>query len=43
MQEEEVTFNVFDAIKHPHENDSCFNIDVVEAIMSSQVGQIDPL
>ena len=43
VQEEEVTFNVFNAIKHPNENDSCFSTDVVEAIVSSKVGQIDPL
>ena len=43
VQEEEVTFSVFNAIKRPHENDNCFNIDVVEAIVSSQVGQTNPL
>ena len=29
--QEEVPFNVSNAIKHPHENDRCFSIDVVEA------------
>ena len=43
MQEEEVTFNVFNAIKHPHENDKCFIIDVVEALVSNQVGHTNPL
>ena len=43
VQEEEVTFNVFSVIKHPYENDSCFSVDVIEAIVSSQVGSTDPL
>ena len=43
MEEEEVTLNVFNAIKHPHENDSCFSIDVVEAIVSNQVSHTDLL
>ena len=43
MQEEEVTIHVFNAIKHPHENDSCFTIAVVKAIVSNQVGHTDPL
>ena len=43
VQEEEVTFNVFNAIEHPNENDSRFSTDVVEAIVSSKVGQTDPL
>ena len=29
VQEEEVTFNVFNAIKHPPDNDSCFRVDVL--------------
>ena len=43
VQEEEVTFNVFNAIKHPHDNDSCFRVDVLEAIVSKQVGPSEPL
>ena len=27
-QEEKVTFNVFNAIKHPHDIDSCFRVDM---------------
>ena len=38
VQEEEVTFRVFNAIKHPLDNDSCFRVDVTEAIVSSQLG-----
>ena len=35
VQEEEVTFRVFNAIKHQHDNDNCFRVDVIEAIVSS--------
>ena len=38
VQEKEVTFNVFNAIKHPHDNDSCFKVVVLKAIVSSQLG-----
>ena len=38
VQEEGVTFRVFNAIKHPLDNDSCFRVDVIEAIVSSQLG-----
>ena len=38
VQEEEVTFNVFNSIKHPPDNDSCFRVDVLEAIVSNQLG-----
>ena len=37
VQEKEVT------IKYPHENESCFNANVIEAIVSSQVGSTNPL
>ena len=37
VQEEEVTFNVFNTIKHPHDTDSCFRVDMLEAIVSSQL------
>ena len=43
VQEEEVTFNVFSAIKHLLENDNCFSVDVIEAIVCSQVGSTNPL
>ena len=43
VQEEEVTFNVFNAIKYPHDNDSCFKVDVLKAIVSSQLGPLEPL
>ena len=43
VQEVEVTFNVFNSIMHPHDNDSCFRVDVLEAIVSSQLGHSEPL
>ena len=43
MQDEEVTFNVFNAIKHPMESESYFRMDTVEAIVSSQKDHINPL
>ena len=42
-QEEEVTFNVFNAIKHPHDTNSCFRVDMLEAIVSSQLVPSEPL
>ena len=33
-----MTLNVFNAIKHPPDNDSCFRVDVLEAIVSNQLG-----
>ena len=43
FQEEEVTFNVFNAIKHPRDTDSCFQVDMLEAIVSSQLVPLEPL
>ena len=43
MQDEDVTFNVFNAIKHPMGSESCFRVDIVEAIVFSQRDHIDPL
>ena len=43
MQDEEVTFNMFNAIKHPIESENCFRVDIVEAIVSIQKDHIDPL
>ena len=42
VQDDEVKFNVFDAIRHPVESDSCFMIETMEAIVSSQRGLTDP-
>ena len=38
-----MTFNVFNAIKHPHDNDNFFRVDVIEAIMPNQLGPSEPL
>ena len=43
VQEEEVKFNVFEAVRHPAESDTCFMAELVEAIVSSQSGLTDPL
>ena len=43
VQEEEVTFNVFNAIQHPHDTDSCFEVDMLEAKVSSQLVPSEPL
>ena len=43
VQEEDVTFRVFNAIKHLHDNESCFKVDVIKAIVSSQLGHSEPL
>ena len=43
VQEDEVKFNVFKAVRHPTESDTCFMEEIVEAIVSSQSGLIDPL
>ena len=43
VQEDEVKFNVFEAVRHPAESDTCFMAKIVEAIVSSQSGLTDPL
>ena len=43
VQEDEVKFNVFEAVRHPAESDTCFMAEIVEAIVSSQSCLTDPL
>ena len=43
VQVEEVTFNVFNALKYLAESDYYFRVDTVEAIVSTQVDHPDPL
>ena len=43
VQDDEVTFNVFKAMRHPTKRDACFLVETVEAIVSSQSGPTDPL
>ena len=43
VQYDEVTFNVFKAMRHPTESDACFLAETVEAIVFSQSGPTDPL
>ena len=38
-----MAFSVFNAVKNPHNNDSCFRVDVIEAIVSNQLGPSEPL
>ena len=43
MQDDKVKFNVFEAMRHSTESDTCFMIETVEATVSSQSGLTDPL
>ena len=43
VQEDEVKFNVFEAVRHPTESDTCFMVETVEAIVSIQSGLTNPL
>ncbi|XP_039129088.1 uncharacterized protein LOC120265278 [Dioscorea cayenensis subsp. rotundata] len=43
VQEEEVTFNVFDAIKYPQASDCCFRIDDMQVILPNSVKLQDSL
>ena len=43
VQDDEVRFRVFNAVRHPAESDACFMIEAVEAILPSHSGLTDPL
>ena len=43
VQDDEVKFNVFEAVRHLVESDTCFMIETVEAIVFSHCGPTDPL
>ena len=43
MQDDEVNFNAFKAVRHPVESDTCFIVETMESIVSSQSGLTDPL
>ena len=43
VQDDEVTFNVFKAMRHPTESDACFLVEIVKAIVSNQSGPTDIL
>ena len=43
VHEDEVKFNVFEAVRHPAESDTCFMAEIVEAIVSNRSGLTDPL
>ena len=43
VQDDEVKLNVFEAVRHPAESDTCFIVETVEAIVSSQSSLTNPL
>ena len=43
VQDDEVRFTVFNAVRHPAESDACFMIEAVKAIVHRQSGLTDPL
>ena len=43
VQDDKVKFNVFEAVRHPAESDTCLIIETVEAIVSSHSGPTNPL
>ena len=43
VQDDEVKFNVFKAVRHLEESDTCFMTETVESIVSSQSGLTNPL
>ena len=43
VQDDEVRFSVFNAVRHPIESDACFMIEAIEARVTSQSGLTDPL
>ena len=43
VQDDEVIFSVFNAMRHPTESNACFMIEAVEVIVPSQSGLTDPL
>ena len=43
VQDDEVTFNVFNALKYPAVSDNCFRLDMIEVIVSIQADHSDPL
>ena len=43
VQDDEVKFNAFEAVRHPTESDTCFMIETVEAIVFSQSGPTNSL
>ena len=43
VQDDVVKFNVFEAVRHPAESDTCFMTEIVEATASSQSGLVNPL
>ena len=42
MQDEEVTFNVFEAMKYPSNNDECYQIDIVDKVTIEKFEKENP-
>ena len=43
VQDDEIKFSVFNAMRHPAESDVCFMKEAIEAIVPSHSGLTDPL
>ena len=43
VQDVEVKFNLFEVVRHPAKSNTCFMIETIEAIVSSQSGPTNPL
>ena len=43
VQDGEIRFSVFNAVRHPAESNACFMIEAIEAIVPNQSGLTDPL
>ena len=43
VQDDEVRFSVFNAVRHPAKSDACFMIESLEAIVPRQSGSTEPL
>ena len=40
VQDQNVTFNVFNALKFPSDEEECFKVEVLEAVVNSQIDQL---
>ncbi|KAL8097217.1 hypothetical protein AgCh_030366 [Apium graveolens] len=40
VQDQDVTFNVFNAMKFPTDEDECYNVDLVDSVLNSKLDQL---
>ena len=40
VQDQNVTFNVFNAMKFPSDEEECFKVEVLEATVNSEIDQL---